>query len=227
MKLAHSNQEIEIKLHVADISALHRKLKQLKARKICSRTCESNTLYDDAKKSLSARGQLLRVRINQPAPIGAQKRLADVGNAIITYKGPARSPSRVGSAPTAKSRYKIKEEVEVDFGSLLGNNERAADQMKRILHAIGLRPVFQYEKFRTTYVLPRIANLKVELDETPIGTYLELEGTESGIDRAAKLLGYTQQDYITQSYGVLYISFCRSRGSRPGNMLFAATKKLR
>ena len=99
--------------------------------------------------------------------------------------------------------------------------------MERILRALGLGPVFQYEKFRTTYVLPGIPGVKVELDETPVGSFLELEGTESAIDRAATSLGYSSADYSTKTYGALYIEFCRSRGVRPGNMLFAATTKLR
>ena len=58
--------------------------------------------------------------------------------------------------------------------------------MARILRALGLHPVFRYEKFRTTYALPGVRGLKIELDETPVGIYLELEGPIARIDRGAR-----------------------------------------
>jgi adenylate cyclase class 2 len=221
VKSRKGNREIEIKLRVADISALRLRLKRLRAREICPRTRESNTIYDNASKSLTARSQFVRIRIEHPAPIGKRKLRKAAGNAVITYKGPIQSPGPVRSAPGKKSRYKIREEVEV----VLGNKEQDAAAMTRILLALGLRPVFQYEKFRTTYILPGIRDLKIELDETPVGLFLELEGPEPAIDCAAKLLGYTPRDYIARSYGALYIAACRRRGLKPGNMLFVSTKK--
>jgi adenylate cyclase class 2 len=99
--------------------------------------------------------------------------------------------------------------------------------MARILRALGLHPVFCYEKFRTTYALPDVRGLKIELDETPVGIYLELEGPVAGINRGARLLGYRRKDYLTDSYGSLYLADCRRRGRKPGDMLFPPTKKLR
>ena len=99
--------------------------------------------------------------------------------------------------------------------------------MARILRALGLHPVFRYEKFRTTYTLPGVRRLKIEVDETPVGIYLELEGPVVGIDRGARLLGYGRQDYLKDTYGSLYLADCRRRGRKPGDMLFPPTKKLR
>ena len=69
--------------------------------------------------------------------------------------------------------------------------------------------------------------MKIEFDETPIGTFLELEGNRSAIDRAARLLGYARSQYITQTYGTLYIAHSRLYGYKPANMLFQPTKKSR
>jgi adenylate cyclase, class 2 len=230
MKPSHSNREIEIKLPVSDLSAILRKLKRLKARTIVPRTHEFNTLYDDSKERLRSQGRLLRVRINHPALNSrlnrAPKRGNRAGSAILTYKGPNPS-NRIGSNRPARSRFKIKEEVEVELCNMPGDPGEAASQMERILRALGLRPAFEYEKFRTTFVLIGVRGVKVELDETPVGSFLELEGTETAIDRAAKRLGYSRQDYSTKSYGALYIEFCRTHGIHPRNMLFATTKKLR
>ena len=63
-------------------------------------------------------------------------------------------------------------------------------------------------------------DLLIELDETPLGTFLELEGPAEAIDRAAQELGYSRKDYIAKSYLALYLEECRRRGEQPKNMVF-------
>ncbi len=58
------------------------------------------------------------------------------------------------------------------------------------------------------------------LDETPIGIYLELEGTPAWIDRTARRIGFREEDYITESYGRLYLDWCRKNRVKPGDMVF-------
>jgi adenylate cyclase class 2 len=215
-------EEIEVKLRVLNVAALRRRLKQLRAREISPCTHESNTLYDTPKKDLKRRGQLIRIRIEQPASSFGKLRPNENAAAILTYKGPSRSSRGAINArrsSTTRSHFKIKDEAEV---SVAGGT-----QLSRILRALGLLPAFRYEKFRTTYVLPGIRGLKVEFDETPVGIYLELEGPISAIDRAARLLGYARHDFIKETYGSLYLTECRRRGRKPGDMLFPPTKKLR
>jgi adenylate cyclase class 2 len=90
---------------------------------------------------------------------------------------------------------------------------------------MGYHPVFRYEKFRTEYA-KRVANGgKVLLDETPIGNFLEIEGSPRWIDRTARLLGFASNDYITRSYGYLYLAYCRERRIPPKNMLFKSRSK--
>ncbi|MGH9709722.1 MAG: hypothetical protein ACRD37_04160, partial [Candidatus Acidiferrales bacterium] len=60
----------------------------------------------------------------------------------------------------------------------------------------------------------------LDLDETPIGTFLELEGDKQAIDAAARALGYGEKDYIAASYLELYLEECEGRGIKPGNMVF-------
>jgi adenylate cyclase class 2 len=212
------NQEVEIKLRVKDVSALRRRLKHLSAKQVSPRTHEFNTLYDTPKKDLARRGKLIRIRTEQPGPQPSQKNHQP---AILTYKGPPqtqRSARPAIDSPRNKRRYKIREEAEVTVSD--------EAQTRRILSALGLRPVFRYEKFRTTYVHPGVRNLKIELDETPIGTFMELEGSPSAIDRVSRLLGFSPSDYITQSYGALFIAARRLGKNKPANMLFTPTKNL-
>jgi adenylate cyclase class 2 len=219
-KTAH-REEIEIKLRVQDVAALRSRLKRLRAREITPRTYESNTLYDTPRHDLRRRVQIIRIRIEQPPSSFGKKRPDENAAALLTYKGPASMRNAIQPASHSKTRglFKIKEEAEVSFAG--------AGELARILGALGFHPVFRYEKFRTTYSLPNIRGLRIELDETPVGIYLELEGPVAGIDRAARLLGYTRKDYMTDSYGSLYLAACRRRGQTPGDMLFPPTKKLR
>jgi adenylate cyclase class 2 len=119
----------------------------------------------------------------------------------LTYKG---KPS-VG-------RHKTREEIEVELPG--------AEKIAAILERLDYRSVFRYEKYRTEFAEPRRAGVAV-LDETPIGVYLELEGTEHWIDRTARRLGFAESDYITASYGRLYLEWCKSHRRKPGDMVFA------
>jgi adenylate cyclase class 2 len=128
-------------------------------------------------------------------------RLRRVGrHSVLTYKGPSE-----------KSKYKKRPEVEVD----LVNGE----PIEGIFAHIGYHPVFRYEKFRTEYAKrPGVGT--VMLDETPIGNFLEIEGSPGFIDRTARLLGFSTRDYINRSYGYLYLAHCRERRISPANMTF-------
>jgi adenylate cyclase class 2 len=229
-----ANLEIEIKLRVTDVRALRRRLMQLRARVVTRRTYESNTLYDTPKKDLARRGQLIRIRTEQPSSTTARKNRTLPPKALLTYKGPPPKSGmtirQANDERRSKSRYKVREEIEIAVSD--------GEQMGRILGALGLCPLFRYEKFRTTYAISTGVNsrsrpleksvrrLKIEVDVTPIGTFLELEGTPSSIDRVARLLGYSHSDYITQTYGALYIAHSRLHGYKPTNMLFPPTEKM-
>lgn len=128
-------------------------------------------------------------------------RLREAGGvATITYKG----------APVP-SRHKSREELETEL-----NDARV---MRTILERLGFRAVWRYEKYRTEYRLDRGAGMAT-LDETPIGLYLELEGSPRWIDRMARVLGFMHKDYITASYSRLYLEDCERRGVKPGDMVF-------
>jgi adenylate cyclase, class 2 len=118
----------------------------------------------------------------------------------VTYKGVPET-----------GRHKSREELEVTV-----NDARKASA---IAERIGFRPVFRYEKYRTEYQQPRWAGVAV-VDETPIGVYLELEGTPAWIDRTARRLGFPEKDYITVSYGGLYLDWCKKNNCKPGDMVF-------
>ena len=75
--------------------------------------------------------------------------------------------------------------------------------MKKILKELGFIPTFSYDKYRTTY---RIKKLKICLDETSIGNFVELEGEQTHIVRFANALGLAKKEFIKQDYIQLLIA---------------------
>jgi len=127
------------------------------------------------------------------------------GLSTITYKG-----------RPAVARHKSREELELEISD--------AGTMSAIIQRLGLGPVFRYEKYRTEYRQSRGAGMAM-LDETPVGVYLELEGSPRWIDRTARQLGFGEQDYIVRSYARLYLEWCRRKRVKPGDMVFGRTRK--
>ncbi len=218
-----SGKEVEVKLRVGDLAAARRALAKLGARPVAARSVKSrpgqagrvnefNTLFDTPEGGLAKHGQLLRIRQEWRGGRGSEK--AKPARTVFTYKGPSVADSAASAA--LGRRYKIRDEFEVEVADASG--------LRQILEALGLRGWFRYEKYRTTFALPPknrwAAGLRIELDETPIGPYLELEGPPEAIDRAAEQLGYRHGDYITTSYLALYLEQCRRRGQPTGDMLF-------
>lgn len=124
---------------------------------------------------------------------------------ILTFKGP----------PVRSTRYKIRREIETEV------EDRG--RLREILESLGLREVFCYEKFRTTFASRRkskASQAHVVFDQTPMGNFLELEGPKRWIDNAAGQLGFSRTDYITASYASLYLARCKEDGKKPANMVF-------
>jgi adenylate cyclase, class 2 len=116
----------------------------------------------------------------------------------VTFKGPVQP-----------GPMKLREELETAVGD--------ADVLQGVLEHLGLRAWFRYQKYREEYALDGVV---VAIDETPIGTFVELEGTESGITAAAAALGRTTADYILDSYCGLFMRYREALGFRGPHMVF-------
>lgn len=134
---------------------------------------------------------------------GALLRLRKFGEKwTLTYKD--KSGPRGG-------RHKSRREIETP----LENGEVAA----RIFESLGFQPSFRYEKFRSEW---SDSTGHVVLDETPIGTYGEIEGPPKWIDATARLLHIAPSQYITLSYAELFAAWKRKTKSKAEEMTFAA-----
>ncbi len=218
-----AGKEVEIKLRVGNLVALRRALARLGAKPLAAggagkrglaagRAYEFNTLFDTPDGGLAKHGQLLRIRTETPC--GRRAGAAKRPRTVFTYKGPSVEDSAASAA--LHRRYKVREEFEVEVAD--------PGRLRQILEALGLRGWFRYEKYRTTYRLPSrqrwAADLHLQLDETPIGSFLELEGPPEAIDRATQLLGYRPADCITKSYLALWLEQARREGKPVGDLLF-------
>ena len=217
--------EIEIKLNVAHVGALRKALKRLRARPIARRSRrvhEWNELFDTPANALKRRDALLRIRTETPTPSGGRKGKPQARQAIVTFKAPIRGAKSSRSRSNTKNKYKVREEIE----ARVADARALADMLK----AMGMRVWFRYEKYRTTFRLPGpirwAKGLLIELDETPMGAFLELEGPRKAIDRVAKALGYRERDYITANYFVLYRDYCRQNGTTLADMLFPSNRRV-
>jgi adenylate cyclase class 2 len=114
--------------------------------------------------------------------------------AVLTFKGPREIEGGV----------KSREERETAVGD--------PDEVRAILRNLGYRPLFRYQKHRETWTH---RGQEIEVDETPIGAFLEIEGDAEGIHAVAAELGFSPSDYVTESYVGLFFA-----GGGQGDMVF-------
>jgi len=186
-------QETEIKLVAGRPADVRKLLRRAGFRIRHRRSFEHNVAFDTPDRSLVRRGCLLRLRTY-------------AGGHWLTFKRPGQ----------ASGRFKVREEFETTV--------EQPRVLREIFAALGLEPVFRYEKYRTVFESRgRWRGGEVMLDETPIGTYVELEGSRNWILRAARGLFSAGPDrYIVKNYAALYIDWCRERGAPFGDMIFSS-----
>lgn len=193
--MAKTPVEVEVKLAFPSAAAARGALRKAGFEILTRRSFETNVIYDTPQGSLRARGIVIRHRTWN-------------GLHIITYKEPAEQP-----AASIHKRRIERETVVADGAPIVATWEAA-----------GLRPSFRYEKYRTVLSRPRERGHAM-LDETPIGTYVELEGTAAWIDRTARLLGFAPDSYIQDSYAGLQAKECVTQGASFRDLVFSPEGK--
>ncbi len=185
--------ETEIKLPIEDGAEFLHRLAGLNPVLISARHFEDNHVLDYNDGRIRAARSLIRVRITDHA-------------SLLTYKGP------VLPAGVFKSREEIESAVESGAAVL------------RILEELGLRTWFRYQKYREEHRVIPVGRPEetviVAVDETPIGRFAELEGPEDGIREIAGAMGYSESQYMRDSYYTLYCRFCYEHGTPVSHMIF-------
>lgn len=126
------------------------------------------------------------------------------GRAILTYKGAARFQGGI----------KTREERETEVSD--------PGETEAILAGLGLKRRFRYEKRREEW---RLQNCVIALDETPIGTFVEIEGSPPDIRKVVVLLGLDFSAALPYSYARLYLDRRQQEPSLPPDMVFAESER--
>ena len=114
---------------------------------------------------------------------GCALRLRHEGDrACITFKGQP--------GPGAMKVREERETAVADVGT-----------MRLILEQLGYGAWFTYQKFREEYSAPGVV---IAIDETPVGTWIEIEGDEAHILEVTRALGRTPADFVLASYRTLF-----------------------
>jgi adenylate cyclase class 2 len=121
--------------------------------------------------------------------------------AWLTYKGPNHGSGKI----------KQRRESETFLG-----DGRA---MESILEHLGLEVRFRYDKYRASF---RLGDAEVSCDETPIGVFLEIEGTPDGIAEIAGRLSLDMREAMSLSYPRLYQLHRAENPKAPEFMVFAS-----
>ena len=168
--------EIEVKIEVseAELESLRVQLETAGFSKTATRQKEENLLFDFSDRRLTNSGCALRLR-----KYGDKK--------VMTYKGPRK----------ADPLLKIREEIE----TLLTDFKAA----QSIFEAIGLEVTFSYGKYREKYSLENESDpVAICIDETPVGNFVEIEGSRKNIERFAALFNWGPDRFIQKNYIDLY-----------------------
>jgi adenylate cyclase class 2 len=129
---------------------------------------------------------------------GKLLRLRKAGTVTMTFK-----------KPVDRTRFKIMEEYEIEVSNF--------DGAVKIINALGYHKVFRYQKRREviTWLTSHIL-----LDKTPIGNYIEIEGSEEHILELSKELGLDPESGSSKNYMELYREYCELNNQKPSDMVF-------
>jgi len=120
------------------------------------------------------------------------------GKSRLTFKGPVQP-----------SVMKLRDEFETIVGDGV--------VLLRVFEELGFHVWFRYEKYREEFSHEEVI---VAIDETPVGIFVEIEGSEPGIATMAKALGRRPNDYVLDSYRGLFLKYRDEYGLTGSDMVF-------
>jgi adenylate cyclase class 2 len=134
------------------------------------------------------------------AATGRVLRVRSVGErSVLTFKGPA----------SFRGAIKERREIETDISS--------AERMVELLESLGYVQWIRYEKDRESWGL---ATVRVDLDHTPMGDFVELEGPSADLAEAAQTLGLDPSLAVAGSYVSLWRAHCERHPELGRDMVF-------
>ena len=126
------------------------------------------------------------------------------GKCLLTHK-------RIPDSGIGEDRHKHRIETETELSD--------GEAMAEVFRNLGLVEAFRYEKYRAEW---SDGTGHCVVDETPLGTFAELEGVSEWIDRVSIALGVQPHELTTDSYGRIFEEWRTRTGSSAADLTFAA-----
>ena len=134
------------------------------------------------------------------AATGRVLRLRRVGaRSLLTFKGPAQMEGPI----------KRRTEIELEIAS--------PENMTELLGELGFAPSVRYEKRRERWL---VGDVEVDLDRTPMGDFVELEGPAEALEGVALELELDSSDAVEGTYLDLWREHRRARPGLGPDMVF-------
>ena len=122
----------------------------------------------------------------------------EAGQDHLTYKGPLQS-----------STMKVQEELETSVGDGV--------MLLHLLEELSFHVWFCYQKYREEFAHRDVI---AAIDETPVGTFVEIEGNERGITEMSQALGRSPVEYVLDFYRSLFLKYREAYGLAGPDMVF-------
>ena len=187
--------EREVKLLFPTADAARQAIGAAGASPKQSRRLQDDALFDSPDEVLRKKGCIIRVRTEHWND--------GPDTTTLTVKGPVQP-----------GQMKMREEHETRVEN--------ASALLQVLDVLELRPWFRYQKYREEF---SAADLVIAIDETPVGTFVELEGSEDAIVSMTQALGRSSGDFIRDSYYRLFQTRREQFGLGGPHMLFSGSGK--
>jgi adenylate cyclase class 2 len=163
------------------------------------------------RRIVAAGGRLKNVRTMETntlfdSPAGV---LRAAGRSFRVRRYGARGSVTLKGVPRAAGGLKSRVELETRVSS--------PETLAEILVSLGFVPQFRYEKVREVW---RLGRTLICLDDTPLGTFVEIEGQPDAIHRAATRLGLGAGRFMSASYPALW-----AEAGRSGDMVFTKASR--
>jgi adenylate cyclase class 2 len=186
--------EREIKLYFGSTDEARSAVVAAGALPLRPRRLQDDRLFDTADGTLRGLGCALRLR--REYFCGTETNPPD--RTLLTFKGPVQP-----------GLMKIREEHETEVAD--------GEPLIRVFQTLAMRVAFRYQKYREEFASSAVT---IAIDETPVGTFVEIEGDERPILAMARALDRTPADFILDSYQRLFFKRREEYGLLGDHMVF-------
>ncbi|MFH0955227.1 MAG: class IV adenylate cyclase [Candidatus Micrarchaeota archaeon] len=110
--------------------------------------------------------------------------------------------------------FREREEIELEISDI--------EKMRQILKNLGFDKELIMEKHREKW---KFKDAEIALDTLPMGTFVEIEGSEQSIKETAKLLGLDFENRILETYWEIWKDYTKKNRIQSEDITFEAIKK--